>query len=88
MDRWVIAYLSFLYIHNVYLNPFCTYPWPTPFAAFCCPYIYKRTRQLPLRIMELHDTYGPATRISPDELSCAITAARRDIDALRPGNGE
>jgi len=83
------AYISALYIYNIYFHPLRTYPGPKLFAAYRTPYVYNQLRgRLPLRAKELHDLYGPVVRIAPDELSYITAPAWKDIFGFRPGHSQ
>ena len=83
------AYISALCVYNVFFHPLRAYPGPKLFAASRLPYIYNQLQgRLPIRVKELHDTYGPVVRIAPDELTYTSASAWKDIFGFRPGHSQ
>lgn len=63
-------------LYNIFLHPLRTYPGPKLWAATRLPWCYHQYRgRLNHRLLELHDEFGAAVRVAPDELSyCSETA--------------
>ncbi|KAK1585491.1 cytochrome P450 [Colletotrichum navitas] len=76
----VACFLLLWPFYNVFLHPLSKYPGPRLFAASSLPYGYwYMTGKWHVKIMELHNKYGPIVRVGPDELSYALPEAWDDI---------
>jgi cytochrome P450 len=75
--------------YNVYFHPLARYKGPLLWRAFQFPSLAGMLAgNLPFRVKQLHDQYGPIVRIGPNELSFTDERAWKDIfqrrDFLRP----
>ncbi|KAI2633635.1 benzoate 4-monooxygenase cytochrome P450 [Hypomontagnella submonticulosa] len=81
--------LSFILIivYNLYFHPLCKIPGPWTAAVSEIPYClwYLGGRQS-FKIAELHDKYGHAVRIAPNEVSFNTAQSWKDIYGQRPGH--
>ncbi|PVH97408.1 cytochrome P450 ClCP1 [Periconia macrospinosa] len=76
-------------VYNLKFHPLAKYPGPTLWILSRIPYLLSlNAGQLPFKVKELHDEYGPVVRVSVNELSINDTRAWKDIfnrrDMLRP----
>ena len=74
-------------IYNLYFHPLSGLPGPRLWAASRLPFIYHLLRgTLVKRERMLHEKYGGAIRVAPDEVSFATEEAWNDIYARRVGH--
>ncbi|KAK2042810.1 cytochrome P450 [Colletotrichum somersetense] len=65
-----LAYVFGTIFYNVYFHPLRKYPGPKLWAATRIPYFRcMLSGQAHLKILELHQEYGPIVRVAPDELA-------------------
>ena len=80
---------SFLYtcVYNLFFHPLKHIPGPLLARATGFPYVYKiRTGQMHKWVQELHETYGEAVRVAPEEVSfISAETAWTDIYGFRTG---
>ncbi|KAF2249411.1 putative cytochrome P450 [Trematosphaeria pertusa] len=86
----VIVLLSFLVfgvIRRIYFHPLSHFPGPKLAALSNYPYSKSfLSGKQPWDILKLHENYGPAVRISPNEISFSSPQSWTDIYAPRKGN--
>ncbi|KAJ3961392.1 hypothetical protein N0V92_001887 [Colletotrichum tropicale] len=85
----VLGYHVAYYIYNIYFHPLSKYPGPRLAAAsplwLSSSYFGGKT---PTDLLELHKTYGPVVRTSPDGLSYIKAPQWKEIYGHRPGQLE
>ena len=70
------------------MSPLSRFPGPRTWAVSRIPYLQeKQNGNLVHRIKELHETFGEAVRIAPNEVSFISSNAWQDIYGHHPGRG-
>lgn len=90
MFAWYLAvvpvYVVGLALYRLYIHPLSKLPGPRLRAISSLPSIYSLLRgRLGLENKQLHDTYGPVVRVSPNELSFNSAQAWDDIYGFKTG---
>jgi cytochrome P450 len=89
MGLLAVITTSFLYtcVYNVFFHPLKHIPGPLLARATAFPYVYKlRTGQMHSWIKEVHEKYGEAVRVAPQEVSfTSADTAWSDIYGFRTG---
>ncbi|KAJ5124310.1 Cytochrome P450 [Penicillium bovifimosum] len=81
-----ISYTIGLIIYNLYLHPLASIPGPKANAATALPFFRSVLGgTLPMDARKLHDKYGDAVRIAPNEVTFIHPDAAKDILSIRPG---
>lgn len=81
-----LLWVSYCVIYAFWLSPLRHFPGPKLWAISRIPLNVSVLRGYNhLDILALHDRYGPAIRISPDELAFNTPQSFRDIYGNRPG---
>ncbi|KAI9710260.1 MAG: hypothetical protein M1820_002754 [Bogoriella megaspora] len=76
-------------IYNIWFHPLAKFPGPILWRASRVPYLYHMVRgDLTFCLLPLHEKYGSALRISPDELSFTHPDAWKDIYGHRVGKNK
>jgi hypothetical protein len=79
-------YVVIYALYAAFLHPLSKYPGPRLWAMSKIPYDRRLLRgDLPYKIAELHEKYGPVVRIAPDELSYITDTSWNDIYGKTPG---
>ncbi|KAK0718474.1 putative benzoate 4-monooxygenase cytochrome P450 [Lasiosphaeria miniovina] len=72
-------------VRNIYFHALSNHPGPKLWAATRLPWCWNQYRgNLSRRLKELHDQYGPAVRVAPDEISYISASAWKTIYGQRP----
>ena len=84
---WLIQYLFYTSIRNLYFHPLSKFPGPKIWSMSRLPYIISLLGGGMLDDMTIiHEQYGDIVRLAPDELSFAIKEAWQEIYVHRPGH--
>ncbi|EMR61768.1 putative cytochrome p450 protein [Eutypa lata UCREL1] len=82
----VVGYVIGKPIYNVLFHPLHKFPGPKLWAASRIPYAIAIFKGRPhLKILKLHEQYGPIIRVAPDELSFQHDDAWKEIMGHRKG---
>lgn len=86
MTSKVVGYVIGKPIYNVLFHPLHKFPGPKLWAASRIPYAIAIFKGRPhLKILKLHEQYGPIIRVAPDELSFQHDDAWKEIMGHRKG---
>ncbi|KAF2641485.1 cytochrome P450 ClCP1 [Massarina eburnea CBS 473.64] len=85
----LLSYFVARTLYNLFFHPLASYKGPLLWRAFQFPSLAAMLGgNMPYRVKELHDQYGPIVRVAPNELSIIDDRAWKDIfqrrDFLRP----
>ncbi|EFW98568.1 60S ribosomal protein l3 [Grosmannia clavigera kw1407] len=76
-------------LYNLFFHPLRKYPGPLVNRASYLGYVYVLMRgDLPQKVLEWHEQYGPVIRIMPDQLSFVKPEAWKDIYGYNTGTEE
>ncbi|KAE8392884.1 cytochrome P450 [Aspergillus alliaceus] len=85
----LLSYIIYNAVYNLYLSPLARFPGPKLWAISDIPRQISIVRgRAHLRILALHNHYGPVVRVGPHELSFNTPQAFQDIYGFRRGEKE
>ncbi|KAJ5780592.1 Cytochrome P450 [Penicillium paradoxum] len=85
---WLLGICYFVgwIIYNLYFHPLASFPGPKANAATSLPFFRSVLGgSLPMDAQKLHEKYGDAVRIAPNEVTFINQDAWKDIFSIRPG---
>ena len=84
-----LLYCLACFYYNIFLSPLRSYPGPLLWRISRLPWDYHMYNgTLPASILKIHEQYGDAVRVAPDELSFTQPQAFKDIYSHIPGKEE
>ncbi|KAI1394149.1 benzoate 4-monooxygenase cytochrome P450 [Hypoxylon trugodes] len=82
----LVAHWAFGIFYNLFVHPLSKVPGPWTAAFSDIPFCrWVLGGRQPFKMVELHEKYGPAVRIAPNEVSFNSAQSWKDIYALKPG---
>ncbi|KAI1381694.1 benzoate 4-monooxygenase cytochrome P450 [Hypoxylon crocopeplum] len=83
----LVGRLVYQIIYNLYFHPLSKVPGPRLAAISDAPYCsWLLSGRQPYKILELHNKYGHAVRVTPNEVSFNSAESWKDIYTQRPGH--
>ncbi|KAL8826308.1 MAG: hypothetical protein Q9191_003879 [Dirinaria sp. TL-2023a] len=85
----LLAYLAYNLLTNYLFSPLANFPGPRLWAVSSIPsQLSILGGRSHLRVLELHNTYGPVVRVGPDELSFNTAGSFQDIYGIDSTRGQ